>query len=225
MPELLSHLPQAIFFDLDGTLLDSLPGIMFSIEEAFAACGIAMQPIDLRRAIGPPIRTILAHAATQTATSSDLDLLESAFRSSYDSQGWQKTLLFPDSDSALREAHSLGVQLFVVSNKPRHISIKILEREGLAHLFDSIVTRDTSNPPYTGKAGMIDHLLQAFQLDPVRCIMVGDTEEDACAAAATQVPFAWMTHGYGQIPLGLTVAFRINSFSELLPTLTKESAQ
>jgi phosphoglycolate phosphatase len=224
MPDLTSHLPQAIFFDLDGTLLDSLPGIAFSIEQAFVACGMPMQPIDLRHTIGPPIRTILELAATQ-ATSSDLDRLERAFRSSYDSEGWQKTLLFPDSNLMLREAYALGIQLFVVSNKPRHISVKILEREGMTPLFTAILTRDTSNPPYTGKAQMIEHLLHAFQLGATHCIMVGDTEEDARAAAAMRVPFAWMTHGYGKIQPSLAVAFRINSFSELLPTLVKEFAQ
>jgi phosphoglycolate phosphatase len=224
MPELTSHLPQAIFFDLDGTLLDSLPGIMFSIEQAFVACGLPMQPINLRDAIGPPIRTILALAATQ-ASSSDLDLLERAFRSSYDSEGWQKTLLFPGSNVMLRESHVLGVQLFVVSNKPRHISVKILDREGMSPLFTAIVTRDTSSPPYTGKAQMIEHLLHNFQLSAARCIMVGDTEEDARASAAMQVPFAWMAHGYGKIPPSLAVALRLNSFSELLPTLVKEFAQ
>ena len=149
MPESTSNLPQAFFFDLDGTLLDSLPGIAFSIEEAFTACGLPMQPIDLREIIGPPIRTILALAATQ-ATDSDLDLLERAFRNSYDSNGWQKTLLFPGSNVMLREAHTLGIQLFVVSNKPRHISVKILEREGMLVLFNAILTRDSSDPPYTG---------------------------------------------------------------------------
>jgi phosphoglycolate phosphatase len=224
MPESAPHLPQSIFFDLDGTLFDSLPGIKFSIEQAFVACGLPMQPIDLRRTIGPPIRTILQLAATQT-TSSDLDLLERAFRSSYDSEGWQKTLLYPGSIVMLREAHALGIQLFVVSNKPRHISVKILEREGITPLFTAIVTRDTSNPPYTGKAQMIEHLIHVFQLRAARCILVGDTEEDARAAAAMQVPFVWMAHGYGKVPSSLPVALSLNSFSEFLPTLVKEFAQ
>jgi phosphoglycolate phosphatase len=224
MPELTSHLPQAIFFDLDGTLLDSLPGIAFSIEQAFVACGLPMQPIDLRRTIGPPIRTILALAAMQ-ATSSDLDLLECAFRSSYDSEGWQKTLLFPGSHLTLREAHSLGIQLFVVSNKPRHISVKILEREDILPLFTAVLTRDTRNPPYTGKAQMIEHLARDFHLNAARCIMIGDTEEDAISAAAMQVPFIWMAHGYGEVPPSMAVSLRINSFPELLPTLIKEFAQ
>jgi phosphoglycolate phosphatase len=224
MPESAFHLPQAIFFDLDGTLLDSLPGIAFSIEQAFAACGLPMQAFDLGAAIGPPIRTILALAATE-ATDSDLNLLERAFRSSYDSDGWEKTLLFPGSSSMLREANVLGIQLFVVSNKPRHIAVKILEREGVLSLFTAILTRDSSDPPYAGKEQMIEHLLRIFQLDAARCIMIGDTAEDALAAAAMLVPFAWMVHGYGKMPASLDVAFRINSFPELLPLLVKEFAQ
>src|SRR5258708_7666093 len=151
MPQPAFHLPQALFFDLDGTLLDSLPGIAFSIEQAFAACGLPMQALDLGEAIGPPIRTILALASTH-ATDSDLNLLERAFRSSYDSVGWQKTLLFPGSSPMLHEACILGIRLFVVSNKPRHIAVKILEREGAFSLFTAILTRDSSDPPYRSKA-------------------------------------------------------------------------
>lgn len=224
MPESVFHLPQALLFDLDGTLLDSLPGIAFSIEQAFAACNLPMQALNLGEVIGPPIRTILALAALQ-ATDSDLNQLERAFRSSYDSEGWQKTLLFPGSTPMLHEASVLGIRLFVVSNKPRHIAIKILERESVISLFTAILTRDSSDPPYRSKAQMIEQLLRAFQLDAARCIMIGDTAEDAVAAAEMLVPFAWIAHGYGTIPPSLDVTLRINSFPELLPTLVKEFAQ
>jgi phosphoglycolate phosphatase len=221
MPESTSNLPQAFFFDLDGTLFDSFPGIAFSIKEAFTACGLPMQPNDLREIIGPPIRTILTQVASH-ATDSDLDLLERAFRNSYDSDGWQKTLLFPGAHVMLHEAHSLGIQLFVVSNKPRHISVKILERERILDLFNAILTRDSNDPPYTGKEQMIEHLLQSFQLDASRCIMVGDTAEDAHSAAAMQVLFAWMAHGYGKLPSNQAVALRIHSFQEFLSKVAKE---
>jgi phosphoglycolate phosphatase len=224
MAESAFHLPQALFFDLDGTLLDSLPGIAFSIEQAFSACGLPMQALDLGEVIGPPIRAILALASTR-ATDSELNLLERAFRSSYDSEGWQKTLLFPGSTPMLHEASVLGIRLFVVSNKPRHIAVKILEREGVLLLFTAILTRDSSDPPFASKAQMIEHLLGVFELDAARCIMIGDTAEDAIAASEMLVPFAWMAHGYGKIPPSLDVALRINSFPELLPTLVKEFAQ
>ena len=50
---------KAVLFDLDGTLLDSLPGIRYSAEAAFAQCGLAMRDVELRRLIGPPIRPVL----------------------------------------------------------------------------------------------------------------------------------------------------------------------
>ena len=58
---------RAWFFDLDGTLLDSLPGIEHSARAAFAACGLAMGEVELRTLIGPPIRTILAKMALADA--------------------------------------------------------------------------------------------------------------------------------------------------------------
>ena len=41
-------LPGNLVFDLDGTLLDSLPGIRYSLEAAFRACGLAVGEVDLR---------------------------------------------------------------------------------------------------------------------------------------------------------------------------------
>ena len=58
--------PAAVIFDLDGTLIDSLPGIEFSVKAAFEACGVSGTTNDLRSKFGPPIRTILAQACKVT---------------------------------------------------------------------------------------------------------------------------------------------------------------
>ncbi len=214
--------PQALFFDLDGTLLDSLPGIAFSIEDAFAVSNLPMQSIDLREAIGPPIRTILSTTAGN-ATDADLDLLERSFRRSYDSIGWQKTKSYPGARVVLEEAHALGILLFVVSNKPRAVSVKILKRENMISFFTAVLTRDSRDPPYSGKAQMLGRLLEEFELEPRRCVMVGDTAEDADGAAAMKVPFVWVTHGYGKLPASPAVLHRLEAFPELLTKLVKES--
>ena len=103
-----------------------------------------------------------------------------------------------EDDSALRwrgggaaEIAGGGRGLFVVSNKPRHISMKILEAEGTAGLFEEIVTKDSRAPPYQDKQEMMRYLLQKWELEPGGCLMIGDTMEDADAASKTGMQFVW----------------------------------
>ena len=113
--------PAAAIFDLDGTLIDSLPGIEFSLKAAFDACGIRGTTHDLRSLIGPPIRTILARAGNVTDERKLVDL-EKAFRKSYDEEGWKMTACYPEVPPVLLAMQNEGIRLFVVTNKPLHIS-------------------------------------------------------------------------------------------------------
>jgi phosphoglycolate phosphatase len=78
---------QAALFDLDGTLVDSLPGIAFSVDAAIAESGLPVRRTDLRPLIGPPIREIFRQLLPQ-ADALHLSSLEAAFRTSYDTGGW-----------------------------------------------------------------------------------------------------------------------------------------
>lgn len=216
-------LPACILFDLDGTLVDSLPGIEFSVREAFSTCELPLPKKSLRELIGPPIRTILSQAGN-VAGQNTLDALERAFRASYDGEGWRRTVCFPEADRVLRMLHERGHRLFVVSNKPRHISVRILEKEGILGYFEAIVTRDSRTPGYRGKEEMIGSLLAERAVPVEDCLMAGDTREDAAAAACVGIKFIWMTYGYGnlaQMP-SVPVAHTLDSISQLSALLTKE---
>ncbi|HZY63945.1 MAG TPA: HAD family hydrolase [Edaphobacter sp.] len=222
----LLRLPEALFFDLDGTLLDSLPGIQHSIVAAFRECNLPMADIEVRSLIGPPIRTILSRlmlSATAENEESCLDRLERAFRVSYDSEGWQKTYHYSDAATMLRKIKAQGVILFVISNKPRHVSLNILEAEGTLAYFDEVVTRDSRQPPYLDKEEMLSSLLSVRRIRPEKCLMVGDTMEDASAAAAVGMQFCLMTHGYGDVPIGskIPVTLRLGNFAELMDVLDR----
>jgi phosphoglycolate phosphatase len=209
-----------LIFDLDGTLLDSLPGIRYSAEAAFRACALSMGNVDLRSLIGPPIRTILTRMAVKPPTDDQLDDLECAFRWSYDSEGWKMTPHYEGAADLLQTAQAAGKRLFVVSNKPHHISFRILETENTLSLFDEIVTRDSRSPTYQSKQEMMLYLLQKWEMLPTECLMIGDTMEDAEAASKTGMQFCLMTHGYGSVPMGsaVPVTFRVDHFSQLMPS-------
>lgn len=217
-------LPQCVLFDLDGTLQDSIPGIEFSVRAAFAAVGLDDKDLDLRRFIGPPIRTILSRVA-KTKDPALLDTLERAFRTSYDTEGWRKTPCFPGVLEMLASMKGVSRRLFVVSNKPRHVSCKILEMQGILSHFEQIYTRDSTEPPYASKAGMVKALLADHRLDPQDCVMVGDTMEDAGAAALHKISFIFMEHGYGELSFAQPVLLKLGNFSELMPYLAAENLQ
>ncbi|HEV2174542.1 MAG TPA: HAD family hydrolase [Nitrospira sp.] len=212
--------PAAVIFDLDGTLIDSLPGIEFSLKAAFDACGVRGTTHDLRSKIGPPIRTILERAGNVTDERKLVDL-EKAFRKSYDDEGWRMTACYPEVPSVLRAMHNVGIRLFVVTNKPLHISAQILEWLCLTQLFAAVITRESRQPPYPGKKEMLDFLTAIYSVDPTSCVFVGDTKEDADAAAASSIPFAFVGHGYGSISEVPTthVHYKVNTFPELYQLL------
>lgn len=213
------RLPRNLMFDLDGTLLDSLPGIRHSAMAAFAACGLkANAAVELRALIGPPIREILAKMAERPASEAELDALVQAFRVSYDSEGWKITPHYDAAAETLREMKASGRRLFVVSNKPRHISDRILEAEGTLDFFDEVVTRDSRKPAYAGKREMMRYLLEKWQFSAGDCLMIGDTMEDAESASEVGMSFCLMAHGYGNVPesSAVPVAFRFDHFSELV---------
>lgn len=218
------RLPQCILFDQDGTLLDSIPGIEFSVRAAFAAAGLDDSGLNLRLWIGPPIRTILSGVA-RTEDPVLLDTLEGAFRASYDSEGWRKTPCFPGVREVLAAMKGAGHRLFVVSNKPRQVSLKILEMQGIAAFFEGIYTRDSTEPPYGSKAAMLQAILSDHCLKAADCAMVGDTMEDASAAALHKIGFIFMEHGYGALDQALPVLLRLGNFSEFMPYVAMENVR
>jgi phosphoglycolate phosphatase len=220
----LVKIPQCVLFDLDGTLLDSIPGIAWSVKAAFRAAGLPERSFDLRQSIGPPIRTILSRAAA-TEDAVLLDQLERHFRASYDTEGWRRTACFPGTRELLGALKAKGHRLFIISNKPRSIAAKILEALGLASYFEQLYTRDSVEPPFASKANTLEALLADHQLAAVDCVMVGDTMEDADASALHRIGFIFMEHGYGELSFAHPVLLKLGSFSALMPYLALENIQ
>jgi phosphoglycolate phosphatase len=216
------HPVRSLLFDLDGTLVDSCPGIAASLSTAFRAAGRIMPPGDLRDAIGPPIR-IMATRIDPTLTEPDLAQIEKTFRADYDSHGWQKTVLFEGVVPGLQQLRSNGAQLFLVTNKPRIPTVRILTHFGMVDLFEEIVTRDSRTPSYSGKSAMLSDLLRRHRLPTESTIMVGDTAEDGEAAADNRLEFIHARYGYGSVSVSCR---SITCFSELWTALSvKKTAE
>ncbi|HEY1182805.1 MAG TPA: HAD hydrolase-like protein [Bryobacteraceae bacterium] len=183
-------------FDLDGTLVDSLPGIAWSVGQALALCGLPPLTVDLKPLIGPPIRSILA-SVTGLRDAPSLDRLERAFRASYDGEGWRKSTCYEGAPDMLRRLRAGGIGLWVVTNKPSRIARRILREIEIEGLFGGVASLDSRAPAYVSKAEALTDLVRRQGLSRTECLLVGDTLEDCNAAAAAAVACAIVPHGYG----------------------------
>jgi phosphoglycolate phosphatase len=202
-------------FDLDGTLVDSLPGIEYAINAALLPTYPRMCADDLRSLIGPPIRSIL-HGIT-AATGEELIRLERHFRRAYDTHGWRKTACYPGVHEMLSSLKEQKKRLFVVTNKPRVAAEKILKMLSLRNYVEDSVTPDSRAPAFQSKAGMLRWLMKRKDLDAHESLMVGDTLDDYKAAAELGVSTVLVTHGYGGAPVsgGILNCRWIAGFSQI----------
>jgi phosphoglycolate phosphatase len=185
---------QAAIFDLDGTLVDSLPGIEFAVDSAFAELGLPVRNKDLAPLIGPPIHDILGQLLPQ-ADEQQLSCLEAGFRASYDTYGWQKTILHENAALVLAKLERAGVQLFIVTNKPTFATHRILEALGILPRFEAVLCRDGRTPCFGSKAEMLENLVRTCNLHRDECLYIGDTYEDYLAGTESGIRVALVRRG------------------------------
>lgn len=184
-----------VLFDLDGTLIDSLPGIEWSVRTALAECSVQADSSDLRRRIGPPIRDIFK--SISGATGEVLNRLEAGFRRSYDADGWRMTELRPGVLPLLQELRTAGRRLWVVTNKPSLATGRILKELKIDGFFESFSCRDSRTPPFASKAEILEELLSRHDITTANSFLVGDTIEDCRAAASVGLRCMIVPGGYG----------------------------
>lgn len=181
-----------LFFDLDGTLTDSGPGIMNCAQLALEAYGIQAPREALRAFVGPPLRVSFARFGVPEA---ELDQAISLFRSRYQTVGKFENLPYPGIPALLEQLQEAGFPLYVATSKPEVTAKEILAHFHLDGYFLEIcgATMDSSRE---NKADVIAYLLQKAG-GPHGVLMIGDTDYDVLGAAAHGIPTIGVSWGYG----------------------------
>lgn len=184
---------ETIYFDLDGTLTDSGPGIMNAVAYALAAMG---RPVpsraSMRRFIGPPLS--YSFQAYEGMNPEDARRAVELYRVYYNDRGKFENTPYPGIDRLLEALQAKGKRLYVATSKPEGLSVEILEHFGLAGYFERIAgsTLDDS------RSTKIQVLRYAIGMGGrERAVMVGDRHLDVEGARENGLPCVGVVYGYG----------------------------
>ena len=120
------------------------------------------------------------------------------FRAHYNEKGSLRVSAYEGAGAVLEECRQRGLVMHIATNKPLRVSLSILAYLKLDHFFRSILAIDSIQPPFAGKAAILRHLLQEQSLQAQDVHYLGDSAEDAAAAAACGLRFIWAAYGYGR---------------------------
>jgi phosphoglycolate phosphatase len=185
-----------LFFDLDGTLTDSRPGIMASMRHAMTAIGReAPADHDLLRFIGPPTHD----AFPELLGSSDHELNTrtiAIYRERYAALGLFENSVYPGVAAGLAALHDAGYPLCVVTSKPEVFANRIIDHFELRQFFKHVYGSEL-NGERSHKGELIAHVLASEGLTGADAWMFGDRMHDIRGAKQNAVRVAGVLWGYG----------------------------
>jgi len=196
--------PSAIIFDLDGTLVDSVPDLAGSLNTLLAdAFGLPELPIaEVRNMIGAGVpklieRGLKAHGADHDAAR--IEALLPKFMEIYLARATQDTALFPGAAEILKAYSEAGVKLGLCTNKPTDVSEQILRDLGVREWFGSVIGGTSGYAKKPDPEPMMV-CMEELGVIAARTVFVGDSIADVETARNANLPVIVMSYGYTPIP-------------------------
>ena len=183
-----------VLFDLDGTLVDSGPGIRASVTHAAHSVGIDT-PSDeaLRALIGPPFPRAFVDVLGVDEPAAAA--MMRAYRDVYGASGLYDVSVYDGVRSLLADL-AADFSLAVTTSKPEIYAREVVRHVGLAELLDAGVYGATLDGTVEGKAAVVGLALDAHPGRPVRAL-VGDRDHDVLGARAHDLACVGVTWGFG----------------------------
>lgn len=208
-----------IVFDLDGTLIDTAPDLVDTLNIIFARKGLPPVPYaTARNLIGGGARGMILRglaAEGRVLAKTELDRMFAEFLVYYTEHIADRSRPFPQLVPTLDWIAERGYRLAVCTNKLERLAVLLLKTLGLADRFGAICGQDTFGIQKPDPE-VLRRTIQRAGGVPDRAIMVGDSGTDISTARAASVPVVAVDFGYTEVPVATLSPDRlISSFDEL----------
>lgn len=214
-----------IVFDLDGTLIDTAPDLVDTLNVVFAREGLPPVPYETaRNLIGGGARMMIARgieAEGRTVAPAELERLFQDFLAYYSEHIADRSQPFPGLADALDAMAANGWRFAVCTNKLEYLSVLLLKQLGLAHRFAAICGQDTFGVQKPDPE-VLRRTIAAAGGILRNAIMIGDSLTDIRTARAAGIPVIAVDFGYTDRPVSEFGPDRIISRFTELPSAAAE---
>jgi phosphoglycolate phosphatase len=188
--------PCSVLLDLDGTLIDSQPGILASCLAALRTLGHEPNEIlDIKRVIGPPLEDVM-QVLLQPYGDDRVGEAVAAYRQHYGESGLFGSEPYPGIGSSLKEMQHAGLRIYLATSKRETFASRIVHHLGFATYFDGI-HGSVPGGRLDHKPELLAHILSQQNLLPSHSLMVGDRRYDISGAHAVGMRGLGVLWGYG----------------------------
>jgi phosphoglycolate phosphatase len=216
--------PATIVFDLDGTLVDTAPDLIATLNALFSREGLPPPGNELRNMIGGGARRLIELALAENSIqipNGELERLYAGYIEHYADHIADRSRPFPGLEPALDALAAAGCRLAVCTNKLEFLAVRLLEALGLAERFIAICGQDTFGLQKPDPEVLRRTVARAGGRME-RALMVGDSGTDIDMAREAAVPVVAVDFGYTETPVSLLAPDRIISRFEDLPAAVSE---
>lgn len=192
---------QAVFFDLDGTLADTLPGLRRAVNDTLRRHGMPpATDTDMFEWIGGGM-DVLIHRAMQAGLNTPnppetlLAQARKQFSETYAAHMVEGSSLYPGAAELLEQLKHTGVRLACITNKSEKFTLPLLQALGIADCFDLVFSSESLPARKPDPLPLLE-AAHRFEAPPVAALMVGDSINDIRAARSGGFPVAAVSYGY-----------------------------
>jgi len=192
--------PKLIIFDLDGTLVDSVPDLVTAINKALVSLQQATHSEnEIRQWVGNGAELLIKRALTGEQKPSDTPenfvLAMDLFNQFYSENVCAKSTLYPGVIEGLEMIKQSGIAIACVTNKPEKFTLPLLAHLGIKHYFQCIASGDTYSVMKPDPLPLLE-TAKKFDIKEEHCLMVGDSINDIQAGKRAGFKTAAVSYGY-----------------------------
>lgn len=192
-------IPKAVIFDLDGTLMHTLPDIHSSVNAMLEREGYPLREYEhTRLGLGKGARYLVTHALPDSATESDIDRAMVTYSEEYALHAADSSVSFEGIDELVLELLAAELRLAVLSNKPDEFTKK-LTFEAFGNSFSPVIGHGKYKTKPSPDAPLA--IANEWEMSPDEIVFVGDSEVDVQTAKAAGMRSVGVAWGYREVKL------------------------